>query len=85
MRENGHQPVGLPLKTAFAVLQRLNMAPPCPARCALQSLFSGGNGDMNNVETASRNSFKKGVLNYLAVDVFGGPLSSTVLPSGSLM
>ena len=34
-------PWGCPLKTAFAVLQRLNMAPLCPVRCALQPLFSG--------------------------------------------
>ena len=53
MRKNGHQPFGLPLKIAFAVLQRLNIEPPCPARRALQPLFSGGNGSMNNVETAS--------------------------------
>ena len=54
MRENGHpSPPGCPLKTALAVLQRLNMTPPCPARCALQPLFSGGNGGMNNFETAS--------------------------------
>jgi 5-methyltetrahydropteroyltriglutamate--homocysteine methyltransferase len=33
------------------------MAPPCPARCALQPLFSGGNGGTNNVETASSQTF----------------------------
>jgi hypothetical protein len=53
MLENGHQPSGCPLKTAFAVLQRLNMALPAPSHCALQALFSGGNGGMNNFETAS--------------------------------
>lgn len=53
MRENGHQPIGLPLETAFAVLQRLNMAPSAPARCALQPLFLGDNGSMNNFEIAS--------------------------------
>ena len=35
------------------MLQRLNIEPPAPPLRALQPLFSGGNGGMNNFETAS--------------------------------
>ena len=54
MCEMGTSPSGCPLKTAFAALQRLNMEPPCPARCALQPRFSGGNVGPNNFEMDSK-------------------------------
>ena len=46
-------PSGCPLKSALAALQRLEMEPLLPARCALPSRFSGGNTLVDNSETSS--------------------------------
>ena len=53
MRKNGHQPFGLPPENSVCCVAALEHRTTMPARRALQPLFSGGNGSMNNVETAS--------------------------------
>ena len=50
-RENGHQPYGLPLGNRVYCVPALEQG--TIAHGALQVLFSGGSGDMNNFEPAS--------------------------------
>ena len=48
--ENDHQPSGLPRENGVCCVSALEHG----TTCALQLLFSGGNGGMNNFETASK-------------------------------
>ena len=55
MRENGHQPFGLPPENSVCCVAALEHGTTMPRALRLATTIFRGNGGMNNVETASNN------------------------------